>query len=166
MEIAEAATEASTPSTGGEKDDDDESDSPATPTPTGSGLPPIPPLEGASAGNANASTLPDTTPFNLIRWCLKSVGSHSHYGIRGTVFTVLGLLSRTTQGRQTLNKFKWESAPVDYHSRYVPLPFCPCLLSYYGHRKYDVYTNMFSFSFSSYNYYPLATIYLSPSLSW
>jgi len=48
--------------------------------------------------------------FPLVEWCVRMVREHPNYSVRATVFSVLGLISRSGRGKTLLNKYEWESA--------------------------------------------------------
>jgi len=48
--------------------------------------------------------------FPLVEWCVRMVREHPSYSVRATVFSVLGLISRSDRGKILLGKYDWESA--------------------------------------------------------
>ena len=44
----------------------------------------------------------DEPLFNFLEWCLRYVSEHPHYGVRNTIFDVIGLISRSPLGQNEL----------------------------------------------------------------
>ena len=57
---------------------------------------------------------------NFVSWCIQTATESETYSIRACAFTVLGLISRTEHGSQSLNSCNWESAPIHYVAVAIP----------------------------------------------
>jgi hypothetical protein len=71
----------------------------------------------ADGDDADGGDAEDEVPlFNFVKWCQRMVIAHPSFGVRGTIFNVLGLVSRAPLGRLELAKAKWECSPVGFSS--------------------------------------------------
>ena len=48
--------------------------------------------------------------FPLVEWCVYMVSVHPNYSVRATIFSVLGLISRSSRGKTLLSQYDWESS--------------------------------------------------------
>eukprot|EP00605_Chrysophyceae_sp_TOSAG23-4_P002480 GSChrysophyteH1.ASY1.ANO1.2743.1 assembled CDS len=59
--------------------------------------------------------------FSLIEWCIENATTHPNLSLCGTLFSILGLISRSTRGRMILNKFHWScSSPGSSSAVAIP----------------------------------------------
>ncbi len=95
-------------------------------------MPPAPPAEhdmppthpiASARGEEKAPNVPIQEPepetetetaqvevFSLVEWCIEQAGSHTNYSVRGTIFAILGLISRSERGKTILSKFDWDAS--------------------------------------------------------
>jgi rapamycin-insensitive companion of mTOR len=63
----------------------------------------------------------------FVEWCISGATTSARFGMRGTFFHILGLLSRTSQGSALLALLGWDSAQAGGNSA-VALPRDPSVL--------------------------------------
>jgi hypothetical protein len=68
--------------------------------------------EADSLSEFGRSIFPIQPAFPLVEWCVRMVREHPNYSVRATVFSVLGLISRSGRGKTLLSKYEWESASL------------------------------------------------------
>ena len=69
-----------------------------------------PSREDFGTERASNEPQPMLAAFSIVEWCILAAREHPYYSVRGTVFSALGLISRSVQGKDLLAKYEWDSS--------------------------------------------------------